>query len=454
MGKSTKINEAIRQQEQNNRYAMERRELLKYSQQSQQQSEIDSWSNIHKYLNEAEHFDHATRRYKPKQNYAIDYFRIPENAGAYATYILLFGMVCQFGLVEASAINEKKARTIDGVKLSDNNLNLSAVDSFTLFGSANALLASENNAAVNQGHTAKNKATKAADKPPSESKQLYKNNRNARVLIDYIKKIAPKKLNRPQDSRLIVTEDKILVEPSGQIYDGEQERLRETQLQEFIDTYDKNYNVVQTALREEIIAEARKYPFQFETEEEINVVNAEYAKLQQYVHKIQGFLLGEAVVKLYQGGNCGMQSAAVVAEALRRNIDIEFIELFDKTDPNGGHVFTVLGRKAGSVLNDPTTWGDAAVIIDEWGYDKAISIKELKQDPAKYNLYFYKNWRWESSVWSSKLPESLKGSCYKKYSQVKDAFSFCQAKIKELLKQKEMELPHKPVYAASPQLRK
>jgi len=65
---------------------------------------------------------------------------------------------------------------------------------------------------------------------------------------------------------------------------------------------------------------------------------------------------------LMQAGNCAGQ-AAVARMYLRErgvfNVDYVYLE-------NGDHVFLIIGRAKNSNIEDPTTWGENAVICDPW----------------------------------------------------------------------------------------
>ena len=63
-----------------------------------------------------------------------------------------------------------------------------------------------------------------------------------------------------------------------------------------------------------------------------------------------------------KAGQCDHMAAAVIAKALQDPNWKSGLELVG----NGGHAFVIAGRKPGSELRDPRTWGPNAMIIDAW----------------------------------------------------------------------------------------
>lgn len=101
-------------------------------------------------------------------------------------------------------------------------------------------------------------------------------------------------------------------------------------------------------------------------------------------------------------GNCG-ELAVLVYVSLKKKGFNSSCEIFEIT--NGDHVFNVIDRLPGSKLNDPSTWGENALIADAWSGDvylaselplrlKAYHFVNYKQKEqhylAPFNPYFHK----------------------------------------------------------------
>ena len=65
---------------------------------------------------------------------------------------------------------------------------------------------------------------------------------------------------------------------------------------------------------------------------------------------------------LMRAGNCGEQAAVAYVYLYHQGVrPLEYVTL-----ANGGHVFVLIGREAGSSLSDYKAWGDEAVVCDPW----------------------------------------------------------------------------------------
>lgn len=78
-------------------------------------------------------------------------------------------------------------------------------------------------------------------------------------------------------------------------------------------------------------------------------------------------------------GNCDEQTAITMGFLANAGVSPrERMTLF--TDPLT-HVFVVIGRKHGSTVSDPSTWGDTAVVIDPWHRNgKVFFAKDFQQE--------------------------------------------------------------------------
>jgi hypothetical protein len=90
------------------------------------------------------------------------------------------------------------------------------------------------------------------------------------------------------------------------------------------------------------------------------------------------------VVTKYGRGNCYEHSCLVLDRLLKMKIK-SFIEIVGIE--NGDHVFVVIGRRSGSNLNDFTTWGKSAVVVDAWAGDvyPASELSHKLNDFVFYN---------------------------------------------------------------------
>ena len=84
-------------------------------------------------------------------------------------------------------------------------------------------------------------------------------------------------------------------------------------------------------------------------------------------------------IKKYQMANCGEYGYLALSHLIdakkNRDIRIEFVAF-----ENDDHTFIVLDRSENSMINDLSTWGDNAVIVDAWmGEVYAAS----KNEPSK-----------------------------------------------------------------------
>lgn len=105
-------------------------------------------------------------------------------------------------------------------------------------------------------------------------------------------------------------------------------------------------------------------------------------------------------------GNCEeMAFHALDYLACKTNLFAEIYFIEGKIEDDGDHVFVVVNRSRDSVPNDPSTWGDAAVICDPWAekvYPASGYLAELKNfyvhdsenencvedfDPYKHDLF-------------------------------------------------------------------
>ncbi len=90
------------------------------------------------------------------------------------------------------------------------------------------------------------------------------------------------------------------------------------------------------------------------------------------------------VVTKHGRGNCYEHSCLVLDRLLKMKIKA-YVEIIGIE--NGDHVFVVIGRFSGGNLNDFTTWGKSAVVVDAWAGDvyPASEISHKLHDFVFYN---------------------------------------------------------------------
>ncbi len=92
------------------------------------------------------------------------------------------------------------------------------------------------------------------------------------------------------------------------------------------------------------------------------------------------------VAKEHKIGNCGEHSA-IAYTYLKNEKNLRKLDYLALV--NGDHAFVVIGRKPGSDVTDPTTWGDAAVVCEPWGktYYPAIQVFDQLNKISSRTLY-------------------------------------------------------------------
>lgn len=262
----------------------------------------------------------------------------------------------------------------------------------------------------------------------TNNKELRSNYSKAKTFINILQRNAPKKLNRSyeeNDTRLIP------IITSEQAEKSDKVNSRFQKLQEMHVLY--LYNIKK--LNNKLTLECRKESLRLFRGSQLNEdeIRNEQFKILSYVIRLQDQLINHSLAKIFNGGTCADQSSYIVIEALRKSVDIELIEITDKNDKNIFHTFTLLGRPQDTTLSDPRTWGDSTVVLDFWGYNRAITASELIAQPEKYKIFSYEGWNWKSTFFSAKIPESLKNQAYYKNLQVQGFHAYCQKIIDGLL---------------------
>lgn len=83
--------------------------------------------------------------------------------------------------------------------------------------------------------------------------------------------------------------------------------------------------------------------------------------------------------KKHQCGNCEAQTAIVMGFLARAQVTPREQMVLWMNDMANSHSFVVIGRNRASDINDPTKWGDEAVIIDPWhGNGNVYPAREAK----------------------------------------------------------------------------
>lgn len=312
----------------------------------------------------------------------------------------------------------------------------------------------ENNLEKQQQNSISKKSSVHAKKEIAELEKLKENSTfrlkyaRANQLLATVRSKAPKKLNFPVGSRTFASVEKSYMKVPKfsslnqlqQIEEQERSknwmeykdylgkaidaRLKMNLLGELIQIAGTEHYRIKVASHSEYLKNKAKY----------DAINHFHVSVQDYLDVVQVRLMERLVAIKFEGGTCASQSSLIVIEALKKNIDIEFVELTDQTRPGHSHVITILGRDPTKTkLEAPSTWNNEAQLIDYWANDRVIPAAFLKKWPKKYSLYFYKNWQWQSIFYSSTLPESLKGQFYDQYEQIRAYFKYCQTRLKEMI---------------------
>jgi len=107
-------------------------------------------------------------------------------------------------------------------------------------------------------------------------------------------------------------------------------------------------------------------------------------------------------------GKCGELTTLVLFYLLKKRLPVRVEILNFDEKKKGDHTFVVIGRDPGSDLNDPSTWGKNAVIVDPWlriaypvslapqhlknccGFDRSTGLPKLEPfDPNKHHIEIY-----------------------------------------------------------------
>lgn len=120
--------------------------------------------------------------------------------------------------------------------------------------------------------------------------------------------------------------------------------------------------------------------------------------IKDYFHALLNCRIHVTILDDFKKGNCGELVAYCTFYLLQEiylsnnNFSLEIITLSSKQHPDHTHVIGVIDRSITSKIDDPTTWGEDAVVYDPWNkgsYFKAIGMMGRE---------YYKYGKWDG--WS------------------------------------------------------
>ena len=114
-------------------------------------------------------------------------------------------------------------------------------------------------------------------------------------------------------------------------------------------------------------------------------------KLRTSLDGVNNYHVRREKIKSKSTANCEEYSDLCIAHLIEmkkdRNVRLEQVTFEEKNDD---HMFVVMDRAEGSDINDPSTWGDNAVIVDAWsGLAFPASIREVSSKlTGHYNIMY------------------------------------------------------------------